>query len=111
PAHGYILSRVDGPSRLQDVLALLPPAEEGLACRFLYGLLVMGVVNYDPPVGDGAFRITTILRDHADTVALEGLQERMVLETYASLKNKNPQEVLGLPQGARRDTIERAYDE
>jgi hypothetical protein len=111
PAHGYILSRIDGQSRLQDILALLPPAEEGLACRFLYGLLVMGVVNYDPPVGDGAFRITTILRDHADTVALEGLQERMVLETYAALKNKNPQEVLGLPQGASRDTIERAYEE
>ena len=111
PAHGYILSRVDGHSRLQDVLALLPPADESLACRFLYGLLVMGVITYDPPLGEAAFRVTTILRDHADTVALEGLQERMVLETYASLKNKNPQEVLGLPAGATRETIESAYEE
>jgi tetratricopeptide (TPR) repeat protein len=111
PAHGYILSRVDGQSRLQDILALLPPAEEGLACRFLYGLLVMGVISYDPPVGDGAFRVTAILRDHADTVALEGLQERMVLETYGSLKDKNPHEVLGLRSGASRETIERAYEE
>jgi len=111
PAHGYILSRVDGPSRLQDVLALLPPSEEGLACRFLYGLLVMGVISYDPPVGDGAFRVTAILRDHADTVALEGLQERMIVETYASLKAKNPHEVLGLRPNAPRDTIERAYEE
>ena len=111
PAHGYILSRVDGQSRLQDILALLPPAEEGLACRFLYGLLVMGVVSYDPPIGESAFRVTAILRDHADTVALEGLQERMVLETYASLKNKNPHEVLGLRSGATRDTTERAYEE
>ncbi len=111
PAHGYILSRVDGPSRLQDVLALLPPAEEGLACRFLYGLLVMGVISYDPPVGDGSFRVATILRDHADTVALEGLQERMVLETYVALKNKNPMEVLGLKGNPARETIERAYEE
>ena len=111
PAHGYILSRVDGPSRLQDVLALLPPTEEGLACRFLYGLLVMGVIGYDPPVGEGAFRVTAILRDHADTVALEGLQERMVLETYTSLKNKSPHEVLGIPLTAPRETIERAYEE
>jgi len=111
PAHGYILSRIDGPSRLQDVLALLPPTEEGLACRFLYGLLVMGVISYDPPVGDGAFRVTAILRDHADSVALEGLQERMILETYASLKAKNPHEVLGVPQSAARETIERAYEE
>ena len=111
PAHGYILSRVDGQSRLQDILALLPPAEEGLACRFLYGLLVMGVISYDPPIGEGPFRATTILRDHADTVALEGLQERMILDTYSSLKNKNPQDVLGLRSGASRDTIERAYEE
>ncbi len=111
PAHGYILSRIDGKSRLQDILALLPPAEEGLACRFLYGLLVLGVVCYDPPVGEAAFRITTILRDHADTVALEGLQERMVLETYAAMRTKNPHEVLGLPSGASRDTIESAYEE
>jgi hypothetical protein len=111
PAHGYILSRVDGPSRLQDVLALLPPTEEGLACRFLYGLLVMGVIGYDPPVGEGAFRVTAILRDHADTVALEGLQENMVLETYASLKNKNPHEVLGLRSSVPRETIEHAYEE
>lgn len=111
PAHGYILSRVDGPSRLQDVLALLPPAEEGLACRFLYGLLVMGVISYDPPVGDGAFRVTAILRDHADTVALEGLQERMILETYSAQRNKSPHEVLGLRSTAPRETIERAYEE
>jgi tetratricopeptide (TPR) repeat protein len=111
PAHGYILSRVDGPSRLQDVLALLPPSEEGLACRFLYGLLVMGVIQYDPPVGDGPFRITAILKDHADAVALEGLQERMIVETYASLKSKAPHEVLGVRNNATRETIERAYEE
>ncbi len=111
PAHGYILSRVDGSSRLQDVLSLLPPTDEGLACRFLFGLLVMGVISYDPPVGDGAFRVTAILRDHADTIALEGLQQRMIVETYESLKNKNPHEVLGLPSNPARGTIERAYEE
>jgi tetratricopeptide (TPR) repeat protein len=111
PAHGYILSRVDGPSRLQDVLALLPPTEEGLACRFLYGLLVMGVIAYDPPVGEGPFRVTAILRDHADAVALEGLQERMILETYVGLKSKAPHEVLGVRSNATRDTLDRAYEE
>jgi tetratricopeptide (TPR) repeat protein len=111
PAHGYILSRVDGPSRLQDVLALLPPGEEALACRFLYGLLVMGMITYDPPVVEGAFRVASILKDHADSVALEGLQERMIRETYSSLKNKNPHEVLGIRPNAARETIEEAYDE
>jgi tetratricopeptide (TPR) repeat protein len=111
PAHGYILSRVDGSSRLQDILALLPPSEESLTCRFLYGLLVMGVVSYDPPVADGPFRIGAILRDHADNVALERMQEKLILETYAGLRNKNPQEVLGLSGNVSRETIERAYQE
>ncbi len=111
PAHGYILSRVDGPSRLQDVLALLPPTEEGLACRFLYGLLVMGVIEYDPPIGEAPFQINAILRNHLDTVALEGLQERMILETYASLKSKTLYDVLGVRSSVDRDTLERAYEE
>jgi hypothetical protein len=108
-AHGYILSRVDGSSRLQDILALLPPGEEGLTCRFLYGLLVMGVVSYDPPVGEGPFRVSAILRDHADTVALERMQEKMILEMYEGLRNKNPQEMLGLGANSSREAIERAY--
>jgi hypothetical protein len=111
PAHGYILSRVDGSSRLQDILALLPPGEEGLTCRFLYGLLVMGVVSYDPPIGEGPFRVSAILRDHADTVALERMQEKMILEIYDGLKNKNPQEVLGLGNNTSREAIERAYQD
>jgi len=109
PAHGYILSRVDGSSKLQDILALLPPGEEGLACRFLYGLVVMGVVAYDPPIGDGPFRVSAILRDHADTVALEHMQEKLIVDTYENLRNKNPHEVLGLESNASRETIERAY--
>jgi tetratricopeptide (TPR) repeat protein len=111
PAHGYILSRVDGASRIQDVLSLLPAGEEGLACRFLYGLLVMGVVQYDPPVGEGPFRVATILRDHADTVALERTQEKMILEAYEGMRGKNPHEILALPQHPSRESMERAYEE
>jgi len=110
-AHGYILSRVDGRSRLQDIVALLPPSEEGLACRFLYGLVVMGVVAYDPPLGEGPFQVATILRDHADSVALERLQEKMVRDAYEGMRNKNPHEILGLPTSPSREAVERAYAE
>jgi hypothetical protein len=111
PAHGYILSRVDGISRPREILALLPPGEEGLACRFLYGLLVMGVASCDPPVGEGPFQVAAILRDHADTVALEKLQEKMIVETYEGMRNKNPHEILGLGSNPSRDSVERAYEE
>ena len=111
PAHGYILSRVDGSTSVRDVVALLPPGEEDVACRFLYGLLVLGVFVFEPPVGEGPFRVTTILRDHADGLALERAQEQMILEAVEGLRSKNPHEVLGLPQSPSRDAIERAYEE
>jgi hypothetical protein len=111
PAHGYILSRVDGTTSVRDVVALLPPGEEDLACRFLYGLLVLGVFVFEPPVEEGPFRVTTILRDHADTIALERAQEQMILEAVEGLRSKNPHEILGLSQNPSRDAVERAYEE
>jgi tetratricopeptide (TPR) repeat protein len=111
PAHGFILSRVDGSTNVPDVLSILPHGEEALACRFLYGLLVMGVMRFDPPVGDGRFHVTAILKDHADQVALESLQEKMVTEWYESLRNKPPHEVLGVSIEATREEIETAYSE
>ncbi len=111
PSHGFILSRVDGASRLADILRTLPPGEEEPACRFLYGLLVMGVVFHDPPIGEGPFQVATILRDHADQLALETLQEKQILQAYESLKSQNPYETLGVAASAGREEIEYAYRE
>ncbi len=109
PAHGFILSRVDGTSTLRDILSILPHAEEEVACRFLYGLLVMGVLVHEPPLAEGPFRITAILKDHADHVALEQLQEQEILEGCEAVRNKNPNQVLGVPPSATRQEIEAAY--
>lgn len=111
PAHGYILSRVDGTSSVGEILSLLPPGEDDLACRFLYGLLVMGVVVFEPPVGDGPFQVRAILRDHADTIALERAQEAMLLEAVEGMRDKNPHEVLGVSANPAREDVERAYAE
>jgi hypothetical protein len=111
PAHGYILSRVDGQASVADIVALLPAGEEDLASRFLYGLLVMGVLVFDPPVGEGPFDANAILRDHADTLALERAQESMILEAIEGMRHRNPHEVLGLSSNPQRDAIERAYAE
>lgn len=111
PAHGFILSRVDGDTSVHDVLSILPHGEEDLACRFLYGLLVMGVLAYDPPVGEASFKVAGILRSHADQVALERLQEKLINETYDGMRNKNPYQILGISGSAPREAIERAYEE
>lgn len=109
PAHGFILSRVDGNGTVKDVLATLPPAEEEVACRFLYGLLVMGILALDPAPTEGPFQIASILRDRADQLAMEHLQEEMIKEAYESLKNKNALEILRVSPDASREDVEAAY--
>jgi len=111
PAHGFILSRVDGTTAVKDILSILPDAEGNEASRFLFGLLVMGVLEYDPPLGEGPFRVANILRDHADRRALERMQEQTIRQVYLQIRTQNPYEVLGVTASASREAIERAYEQ
>lgn len=111
PSHGFVLSRVDGRTSLADVLAILPTEDEDASCRFLYGLLVMGVLAFKPPLGEGMFSVATILREHADQKALEKIQEKTIQDACSQLQNRNPFEVLGVLTGAPREDIIRAYEE
>ena len=54
PIQGFALSRVDGSSRIREIASLIPPSEEDTALRFLFGLLLLGVVNLSPPLGTGS---------------------------------------------------------
>ena len=110
-SHGYILSRVNGTTSTADVLSILPQHEEALALRFLFGLLVMGVLEYHPAVGEGPFRVANILRDHADRRALERMQEQTIRQAYAQMRTQNPYEVLGVAPNAARQAVEQAYEE
>ena len=112
PAHGFVLSRIDGCTTLEAVLSILPEEEEeDQACRFLYGLLVMGVLEFDPPIGEGPFSVAAILREHADLQALEAMQDKAITEVYEALRDKNPFEILGIGSEADIEMIERAYEE
>lgn len=110
-AHGYILSRVDDQASVAEIITLLPPGQDELTCKFLYGLVVMGVLEFDPPVGSGPFRVEAILRDHADAAALERAQETMILEAVAAMREQNPHEVLGVTPNPGHDIVERAYED
>lgn len=110
PAHGFVLSRLEGGhTTFRDVLSILPAAEEDLAARFLYGLLVMGVLEFEPSPSEGPFRVSSILRDHADQAVREREQEQAITEAYESFRNKPPWEVLGVDPAASREAVERAY--
>ncbi len=111
PAHGFVLSRVDGTTTMNDILSIVPQGDEESAEKFLFGLLVMGVLEYHPPLGDGPFRVANILRDHADRRALERMQEQTIRQAYGQMRRQNPYEILGVAPTASRQAIEQAYTE
>jgi tetratricopeptide (TPR) repeat protein len=108
---GFVLSRVDGKTSFRDIISTLPHEEAEPASRFLFGLLIMGVIDYQPPLADGPFRVANVLRDHADRRALEKMQEKTILQSYARMRKQNPHEILGVTPSASREAIERAYAE
>ncbi len=110
PTEGFVLSRVDGNSSARDLFAMLPPDEEEPAARFLFGLLVLGVLEYDPPIGGGSFRVGDLLRDHADRQAVETVQEKLVRRVYEQVRHQNAYELLSVAPGASATAIERAYE-
>jgi hypothetical protein len=111
PEQGFLLSRIDGSTPVKDIVSILPSTKEEQSTRFIYGLLVMGIVEYDPSVGDGPFRTSSILRDHADGQVLEEQQERTIKQVYAQIRSQSLHEVLGVSPGASLKVIERAYEE
>jgi tetratricopeptide (TPR) repeat protein len=110
-AHGFILSRIDGKTSVNDLLAILPPEEEEVAARFLFGLLVMRVVDYDPPLSESGFQVKDLVQLHADTQALERVQERSIRQKYEEVRQQNPYEILGVATTASRAEVERAYEQ
>ncbi|HKY34003.1 MAG TPA: tetratricopeptide repeat protein [Candidatus Polarisedimenticolia bacterium] len=111
PHHGYLLSRVDGSMRIDEIAMVLPPAEEDASLLFLYGLAVLGIVKFVPPVNNGPFSLREVVQDHYDAAAREDRDVSLIKETCARVMKQSPPEVLGLPAGADLPVIQKAYDE
>ena len=110
PSHGFLLSRIDGKLSIREILSTLPEDEEQEACRFLYGLLIMGVLKFDPPVCDGPFSVSLFIREHADQAAREIEQDQDIRTEYQRiLECTSPMAVLQVENDADRDTVERSY--
>jgi len=111
PSHGFTLSRVDGNTTLNEVISILPPGEDETATRFVFGLLVMGVLEYDPSLGNGPLKVAELLRDHGDRQALERMQEQAIQKAYISVQGHSCHEILAISPQADRAEIESAYQE
>jgi len=107
---GYVLSRIDGTLRVREIAMLAPEGTEDRVVRILFGYLVLGLLLFDPPAGDGMFSLRDLMeghrggqrRDHEDRVAIRDFHE--------AIRGRPTIEVLGVAEGATPKGLKVAYE-
>ena len=110
PIEGYLVSRIDGRTRPRDILAQMPPADEEGAARFLFGLLILGLAEFSPPLGPGMLTCERLLRGDEEKRRREENELVDVRAFYRLACSGDPLALLGLPPGAPQENIRAAYN-
>ncbi len=111
PHHGFVLSRVDGSLRLDEISQLMPAGEEDESLAFLYGLAVLGLVEFDPPANEGLFSLREVMQEYNEAHARERKEVELIEQTAKRFHGlRSPHEVLGISVESGLDEIQRAYD-
>ena len=109
PIEGFLLSRIDGQTRVRDVLAQVPPAAEEAAARFLFGLLMLGLVNFVPAIAPGPLRCRDLVRGEEEKKRREDRERAEVLDFYRLTRQGTPHVILGIDASAGQDQVKTAY--
>ncbi len=105
PLEGFVISRVDGRTSLKEICSLAPGQQEEKTCRFLYGLLVLGLVGLDPPMNGDRFSHRTLMQGVSEEVQREKEERKVIGEFYQKVCKATPWEILGI---SHTDTIQTA---
>jgi len=111
PIEGFLVSRVDGQSRVRDILAQTPPDEEDAASRFLFGLLILGLVQFIPPIGAGPLSCNDLVKGDQEKRQREERETASIKEFYALVLGGDPLAILGIDDGAGAEAVKAAYAE
>jgi tetratricopeptide (TPR) repeat protein len=111
PVEGFLVSRVDGQTKVRDILAQIPPADEVAASRFLFGLLILGLVHFVPPIGSGPLSCEDLLRGEEEKRAREERERATILGFYKLVHEQTPGEILGVGDEATTTEVKAAYQE
>ncbi|MGH9748297.1 MAG: tetratricopeptide repeat protein [Candidatus Polarisedimenticolia bacterium] len=109
PLEGFLVSRIDGQTKLRDILAQTPSSEEEAACRFLFGLLILGLASFVPAIASGALSCQDLLKGEEEKRRREDRERKEILEMYALATAGNPAAVLGLGEVPSADQVKAAY--
>ncbi len=108
--HGYLLSRLDGSMRMEDIALLLTPDDEESSLKFLYGLAVLGLLEFDPPARKGPFSLRELMHEHQRSVQREERESALIADAVSGMTGKTPAQLLGVPPGADLPAARAAFD-
>ncbi|HKQ98729.1 MAG TPA: DUF4388 domain-containing protein, partial [Candidatus Polarisedimenticolia bacterium] len=111
PIEGFLVSRIDGRTRARDIVAQVPPSDEETGMRFLFGLLILGLAQFHPPLGPGMLSCTHLLKGDEDKRRREEAEMAEVRACYALVTKDDPAALLGLPASASQADIREAYEQ
>ena len=111
PIHGFVLSRLGGGLGYSDIVATVGPEDESEAARFIYGLMLLGSVALDPPIGPGPLRTDSLLADRKRDLSREESETAFIRETCEGILGQNPLQILGVHETSTSEEIRHAYDE
>jgi len=109
PIEGFLLSRVDGQTKVRDVLAQMPQADEEAASRFLFGLLILGLVNFAPAISAGPLSCGDLVRGEEEKKKREDRERTEVTDFYGLVRQGTPQTILGISEQATQEQVKTAY--
>ncbi len=111
PIEGFLVSRIEGQVKIRDILAQVPPSEEEAASRFLFGLLILGLANFVPPIGSGPLSCEDLLRGEEEKRRREERERAEIKEFYEIASVGAPAAVLGVEDETGPDRVKEAYDD
>jgi tetratricopeptide (TPR) repeat protein len=109
PIEGFLLSRVDGQTKVRDVLAQVPPGQEDQAGRFLFGLLILGMINFVPAISAGPLSCGDLVRGEEEKRRREEQELTEVRDFYRLALEGSALTILGIDEAASADRIKAAY--
>jgi tetratricopeptide (TPR) repeat protein len=109
PVEGFLLSRIDGHSKVRDILAQTPSAEDEAAARFLFGLLILGLVQFVPAIGSGPLSCKDLVRGEEEKRRREQREKTEIEQFYAVVREGSPLTILGVADSATPDQVKVSY--
>ncbi len=106
---GYLVSRIDGRTKAREILSLVPPADEESAARFLFGLLILDLAKFIPPIGPGLLSCEDLVRGEDEKRRREERERKQILDYYTLACKDDGVTLLGVQEGADQDQIKVAY--